>query len=46
MSRAVSDDDFWEAMFFLFADWRVVLVALIVLAILSVTGVIPWSTWL
>jgi hypothetical protein len=40
------DDDFWEMMFILFADWRVVLVAAIVLAVLSVTGVIPWSDWI
>lgn len=40
------DDDFWEVMFFLFADWRFVLFVVVVLIILSVTGVIPWGDWL
>ena len=40
------DDDFWETMFFLFADWRVVMIVLVVLVVLSLFGVIPWGQWL
>lgn len=40
------DDDLWEALFFLFADWRVVTLTVVVLVVLSVTGVIPWGEWL
>lgn len=40
------DDDLWETLFILFADWRVLLITAIVLTILSLTGVIPWGEWL
>lgn len=39
------DDDIWEVLFFLFADWRVVLVVVAGLVVLSLTGVIPWGEW-
>jgi hypothetical protein len=40
------DDDLFEALFFLFADWRIVLVVLLILVGLSLTGVIPWGDWI
>jgi hypothetical protein len=39
-------DDIFEALFFLFADWRIVVTVLAVVVVLSLTGVIPWGDWL
>jgi hypothetical protein len=39
-------DDFWETMFVLFVNPWVLLAVIIVLVVLSATGVIPWGEWL
>jgi hypothetical protein len=39
------DDDIWEMLFIIFADWRVLLFVFAILLVLSLTGVIPWGDW-
>lgn len=41
----MNEDDLWEMLFFLFASWPVIMMALIVLVVLSLVGVIPWGEW-
>ena len=39
------DDDLWECLFIILADWRTVLIVLVIVLILSLFGVIPWNNW-